>query len=291
MAVMASKSQTGSRRSAARKYQKSPHEKAKVKTQKHRADGKYHEESSLPSAQGVVEKTLGSLSKLGSQTFALSPFSQYFDDWLVNLREVLSEFESNPAISVDDEFVKARLQIFTDAERELATTRLKESALESTAKALSEKNHRLVELDAEYASKTRINGLKRNNGVERLTRNVHNLEEELARIGQLKTSLFGLTKKGKAKKESEATQKLQSAKNELELAVQNFTVEQQKLHDEYEKTKQAVIEQVQSLEKEIESLETDASLAIRQAASKALVNAVNTLFHRKMLSPKTDSIA
>lgn len=291
MAVMASKSQTGSRRSAARKYQKSPHEKAKVKTQKHRADGKYHEESPLPSAQGVVEKTLGSLSKLGSQTFALSPFSQYFDDWLVNLREVLSEFESNPAINVDDEYVKARLQIFTDAERELATTRLKESALESTAKALSEKNHRLVELDAEYASKTRINGLKRNNGVERLTRNVHNLEEELARIGQLKTSLFGLTKKGKAKKEAEATQKLQSAKNELELAVQNFTVEQEKLHDEYEKTKQAVIEQVQSLEKEIESLETDASLAIRQAASKALVNAVNTLFHRKMLSPKTDSIA
>jgi hypothetical protein len=149
-AVMGSKSQTGSRRSAARKYQKSPHEKAKIKTQKHRADGKYQpEESSLPSAQGVVEKTLGSLSKLGSQTFALSPFSQYFDDWLVNLREVLCEFESNPAISVDDEFVKARSQILTDAERELATTRLKESALESTATALSEKNHRLVELDVD----------------------------------------------------------------------------------------------------------------------------------------------
>jgi hypothetical protein len=289
MAVMGNKSQTGSRRSAARKYQKSPHEKAKIKTQKHRADGKYlQEESSLPSAQEVVEKTLGSLSKLGSQTFALSPFSQYFDDWLVNLREVLFEFESNPAINVDDEYVKARSQILTDAEGELATTRLKESALESTAKALSEKNHHLVELDAEYASKTRENGLKRNNDVQRLTRNVHNLEEELAHIGQLKTSLFGLTKKSKAKKESEATQKLQSAKNELELAVQNFTVEQEKLHDEYEKTKQAVIEQVQSLEKEIESLETDASLAIRQAASKALVNTVNTLFHRKMLSPKTD---
>jgi hypothetical protein len=289
MAVMGPKSQTGSRRSAARKYQKSPHEKAKIKIQKHRPDGKYlQEESSLPSAQGVVEKTLGSLSKLGSQTFALSPFSQYFDDWLVNLHEVLSEFELNPAISVDDEFVEAGSQILTDAERDLATTRLNESALELTAKDLSEKNHRLVELDAEYTSKTRENGLKRNNDVHRLTHNVQNLEEELASIGQLKTSFFSLTKKGKAKKEAEATQKLHSAKTDLELAIQNFTIEQEKLHDEYEKTKQAVIKQVQSLEKELESLEIDASLAIRQAASKALVNAVNTLFQRKMLSPKTD---
>ena len=289
MAVMGYKSQTGSRRSAARKYQKSPHEKAKIKTQKHRANGKYlQEESSLLSAQGVVEKTLGSLSKLGSQTFALSPFNQYFDDWLVNLREVLSEFESKSAIDVDDEFVKARSQILTDAERELAETKLKESALELVAKALSEENHRVVELDAEYAFKTRENELKRNNEVEHLTRNVNNLEKELAGIGHLKTSLFGLTKKGKAKKEAEATQKLQSAKTELELAIQNFNVVQEKLHDEYEKTKKILINQVQSLEVEIESLETDASLAIRQAASKALVNAVNTLFHRKILSPKTD---
>jgi hypothetical protein len=43
-----------------------------------------------------VEKTLGKLHGLGSQKFAVSPFSQYFDDWLLNVREVLSEFESTP---------------------------------------------------------------------------------------------------------------------------------------------------------------------------------------------------
>ena len=282
---MGYKPKSGSRRSAGQKYQKSQHDKAKAKTEKHRSGGKYLQEETVVPSSEVVEKTLSRLSKLGSQTFALSPFSQYFDDWLVNLREVLSEFESNPAISVDDQFVKERSQILTDVEGELAERRLKESALEATAKTLSETNHLLVKIDEEYAAKTRANGLKRNTDVERITRNVHDLEEDLARIGQTKTSFFSFTKKAKAKKEAETSQRLTSAKNELELAVQNFTVEQEKLHDEYEKRKQAVIEQVQSLEKEIEVLETDSSLEDRQTACNALVNAVNALLQRKTSQP------
>ena len=72
------------------------------------------------SAKEVVEKTLGGLSKLGNQVFALSPFSQYFDDWLANLRQIISEFESNSAINVDEQFVKERSQIFLDVEGALA---------------------------------------------------------------------------------------------------------------------------------------------------------------------------
>ncbi len=284
---MGYRSQTGSRRSAGQKFQKSQHEKAKAKGEKRKSGGKYlEEETPLVTAEEVAEKTVGSLNKLGSQTFAVSPFSEYFDDWLVNLREVLAEFESSSAISVDDPFVKERSQIFTDAERELAERRLKEAALEEAAKTLSENNHVLVQIDEEYAAKTRENGVKRNTDIERLTRNVHALEEELERVEQMKTSFFGFTKKAKVKKGAEATQKLGSAKSELELTVQNFTVEQEKLHDDYEKRKQAVIEKVQTLEKEVENIEADSSLAVRQAACNALVNAVNALLKRKAASPQ-----
>ena len=94
---MSFRPQTGSRRSAARQYSRSAHEK-KAKEKKQRSGGKYlPEETPEFSAKEVVEKTLGSLSKLGNQIFALSPFSQYFDDWLVNLRQIISEFESNPS--------------------------------------------------------------------------------------------------------------------------------------------------------------------------------------------------
>jgi hypothetical protein len=66
--------------------------------------------------------------------------------------------------------------------------------------------------------------------------------------------------------------------------VHSFSVEQEKLHDKYEKRKQAVIEKVRSLEKEVEKLETDGSLEVRQAACEALVNAVNALLQRKTLA-------
>ncbi len=276
--------QSGSRRGSGEKFQKSSHEKAKSRTQK-KKHGKYaQEETSIPSAEEVTEKTLSSLDRLGNQTFALSPFSQYFDDWLVNLRQVVSEFESSPAVSVDEAFVKERTQIFIDVEGELAKRRLKEADLEASASMLAETNHLLVELDAEYAAQNRELAKKRNSDIERLTKNVHDLEEELARVGQMKTSFFGFTKRAKKTKEEETTQRLNAAKTELEIAVQNFTVEQEKLHDEYEKKKQATIEKVQSLEKEIVDIETDSSLGTRQAASTALANVVKALFQRKTVS-------
>jgi hypothetical protein len=90
---MSFKSQTASRRGAARQYSRSAHEK-RVKERKQRIGGKYLlEEIPEVTAKDAAEKTIGTLTKLGNQIFALSPFSQYFDDWLVSLRQTISEFE------------------------------------------------------------------------------------------------------------------------------------------------------------------------------------------------------
>ena len=285
---MGYRGQSGSRRGAGEKFQKSSHDKAKPKSQKQKSGVKYApEEVPVLSVEEVAEKTLGSLSRLGTQTFALSPFSQYFDDWLVNLRQVVSEFESNPAVGADETFTQQRTQIFAEVEGELAKLRFKEADLEASAKTLAENNHLLVETDAEYATKTRELAAKRNSGIEHLTKNVHDFEEELARIGQIKTSFLNpFAKKAKAQKQSEATQKLNAAKNELEIMVQNFGIEQEKLHDEYEKKKQAIIEKVQSLEKEIADIETDGSTQPRQATCNALADAVKALLQRKTAPPQ-----
>jgi outer membrane murein-binding lipoprotein Lpp len=182
--------------------------------------------------------------------------------------------------------MKERSQALTDVERELAQKRLKEVELEETAKTLSENNHLLVQIDEEYAAKTREVRLKNNSKIQRLTHDVQNLEEEIDCTKQMKTSFFGaFSKRAKEQKLAAATQKLNAAKSELELAMQNFTVEQEKLHDEYEKKKQVVIEKVQSLEKEVENLETDSSLEARRSACKTLVDAVNALVQRKAVSP------
>ncbi len=280
---MGYRSQTGSRRGSGEKFQKSAHQKAKSKTQKNKG-GKYVEETPALSPQEIVEKIVSRLTKLGGQTFGLSPFSQYFDDWLVSLRQITAEFESS-SLGVDEMFVKERAQAFEDIERQFAERRFRETELDASAKALADNNHLIVETDAQYASQTRELVQKRNCDIERLTKGVHDFEEELAKVVRLKTSFFGFTKKAKANKEAEITQKLNVAKNELELAIENFAIEQEKLHDEYEKKKQAAIAKVQVLEKEIANMETDDSVEIRQATCGALINSVNTFLQRKPAAP------
>ena len=228
------------------------------------------------------------LNKLGNQIFALSPFSQYFDDWLINLRQIISEFESNPSINVDEQFLKERSQIFLDVEGNLAEKRLQETNLTGDAKELADNNHLLVETDKEYAEKTRELSFKRNADVQRLSTEIRELEDEVAGQEEIKIRFYKVMARRKAaEKLAHTRQELKSAKNELEVALQSFTVEQEKLHDNYEKKKQEITERVDALHKALEKLETDTSIDARQAACNALANAINALLQRTPSTPQS----
>jgi hypothetical protein len=278
---MSYKSQTGSHRSAARQLSKASHEK-KSKEKKQRAAAKYlQEETPQATPQEVAAKTLNCLQKMGSQIFALSPFSQYFDDWVINLRQVIGEFESNPAINADEQFTKERSQIFLDIEGGLAEKKLQESNLSDEAKALADNNHLIVHADKEYAEKTRELSNKRNSDVQRLTNKINELEEEVARQNEIKVSFYKFNEKKRvAEKLAQTKQDFQKAKNELEVTLQNFTAEQEKLHDNYEKKKQELNEKSDRLHRELEKLETDTSTAPRQTGCNSLITAINELIKR-----------
>jgi DNA repair exonuclease SbcCD ATPase subunit len=281
---MSFKPQTGSRRGAARQFSKSTHEK-KAKERKQRSGSKYLQEETEVSSTEVTQKTLGILNKLGTQIFALSPFSQYFDDWLVNLRQTVSEFESNSVINIDEQFVKERSQIFLDVEAALAQKRLQESNLTKEEKALADTNHLIVETDKEYAEETRERSCKRNADVQRLSTKIRELEDKVSSQQEIKISFYKFTARRKAADQlAQTQQELKSTKNELEVTLQNFTAEQEKMHDNYEKRKQELNEKSDSLHKELEKLETDTSLNIRQEAANALANAINTLTQRTPIS-------
>jgi len=282
---MSYRPQKSSHRNTRRGRRKLHHEKAKRKGQKHRSGGKYLlEESEAPTSEEAVEKTLGRLNSLGGQIFAFSPFSKYFDDWLLSLKSVLSEFESNPAVNVDEEFVKKRSKIIANVERKLSERRREEAVLEKATRRLVKQNNLLVQSDTEYAFATQKLASKRNREIKRLTRKVHDFEEELDETSQMKTGINPFAKRAKSNKMAELTLKLDAAKSEVESVVKAFEVEQEKLHDEYEKKKQTIIEQVQNLEKKVEGLDTDGSVEDRRVACEELVNAVNALLQRKKSS-------
>ena len=275
---MTYRSQSGSKHGSGAKFQKSAHEK-KAKAQKQRSGAKYlQDETPKPTLKEVAEKTLSSITRLGNQIFALSPFSQYYDDWLVNLRQVVSEFESNQNVNADGNFVKERTQIFLDIEAALAEKRLQESNVTGEAKALYDINHQLTDADRDYAEKTRELSNKRNADVQHLSNRVRELEDDIASQQEVKISIFKINaRKAAAQKLEQTKHELNSTKNELEVTLQNFTVEQEKLHDNYEKIKQELTDRIESLHKELEKLETDTSIDARQAACNALACAVNAL--------------
>ncbi len=279
----------GSPRGSGQKFQKSQHEKAKTRAHRHRAKGTFSEEENSETAEIVVEKVVNNLKRLGEQKFAVSPFRQYFDDWLLNVKQAVSEFESSPAVIVDEEFVKEREQTLTKIEAELVKTKREEETLEPCVKELADTNHLLVKIDSDYAAKTRETATRRNSESQRLTKNVQNLEAELERVKAIKTSFIGgVSKKAKAQKIDEASMKLEAAKVRLEKAIESFKVEQEKLHDGYEKSKQTAMAKAQMLEKEIEKLETDESLKARHEASEGLAKAMNALLARQP-KPSNDS--
>jgi DNA polymerase elongation subunit (family B) len=117
----------GSPRNSGRGHGIPQHEKAKAKKLKHHSHGfSTPEQSQIPSSEEIVNRTLNALNHLGNQRFILSPFSEQLNLWLKSLKNVLSEFESNPGIVVDDQFAKERSQIISNIELELAKRRYKE---------------------------------------------------------------------------------------------------------------------------------------------------------------------
>ena len=279
---MSYRPQTRSRRNTGRGRRKLHHEKSKGKGQKHRSHGKYLlEEGEAPTFEEVAAKTLLRLRSLGDQIFAFSPFSQYFDDWLLSLKSVLSEFESDAAANVDEEFVKERSRVIADIELKLDERRREEAVLVEATRRLADQNHLLVKIDREYATATRKLASKRNGEIKRLTRRVRDFEEELDETSQMKTGINPFAKRAKSNRMADVTRKLDAAKSEVESVVKAFEVDQEKLHDGYEERKQAIIEQVRKLEEEIEGLETDRSVEERRVACEALVNAVEALVKRE----------
>jgi hypothetical protein len=102
---------------------------------------------SQDSVMRLVEKIISESNELGNQIFEFSPYSQYFDSWLVNLQQIISEFELDSNIKLDELFVKDRSRIFIDIKQTLTQIRLEESKLSINEKALNDNNQLLIEIE------------------------------------------------------------------------------------------------------------------------------------------------
>jgi hypothetical protein len=103
----------------------------------------------------IAEETLQNLELLGNEVFEQSPVSKYFDDWMVNLRQVILSFESSDVIGPDETFIKECNQVFGEIEDELSKRLLNEAETEVSARTLVENRYLLGQIDAGYAAQTK----------------------------------------------------------------------------------------------------------------------------------------
>jgi len=263
--------------------------RAKAAREKRHSGSSYAlEEPNIPTLEEVSDRSVNRLRSLGNQRFALSPFSEHFGRWLVDVRDVMSEFESSPTITVDGQFLTERSQILSNVEADLEERRRKEATLDRITRDLSANRVLLEGIEEEYKDKTKEVEGRKAVEVKLISSSIDGIKEELGRIAQIKTGFFRrVSEKAKAQKMAETTERLNSEQEKLAAATQRFNTEKEKLREESEKKKQPIIAQMNDQQKEVENLEVDGSLETRHAACEALINAVDGLLQREKMLHQT----
>jgi len=273
--------------------------KSKSKLGKHGTGGAYRleEEHTLTAAE-IADRTLNSLSRLGNQRFAVAPFHEHYHRWLLSVRNVISEFEASSAVTVDDHFKDECSRVLSDIELTLKDRRAKEASNDEAARIVNrnllDTKSLLAQTEREYAVKMNEIAAKREDAIKPVATNLGRLRQELSRISRMRAGfLRGTSKKAKAQKTTEATQKLDTTKRKLVTIEQSFATEQKKLQGEHERRRRQILEQIANYQKEIENLESgpkvDDALDARHATCDALVNAVNSLLQRTQSVPENAS--
>jgi hypothetical protein len=270
-------------------YKKSFREKSKAK--KHaqkRAATTLLTENQLTTEQTISEATLIRLHTLGKQKFGSSPFSEHFDRWIVNVTNVIAEFESYPSIEIDEQFALERSQVLSTIKQQLEYRRQKEGTLDLELKALSDYKNRLNEFNAEYLMNAKAIKTQRNQQTKQFNTDVEQLKKEQDTIIKMKTGFFrGISQKEREQKEAHITEQITHKQNQLETLLVDYSSQLRDLRATYESKRAPVIWQIKCLKENIVSLETDGSLEERWLACEALADAVAAFMLRKAKSAKT----
>lgn len=273
--------------------------KSQTKSGKRQTGGeKRLEEEHVATLTEIVEKTLNSLSRLGAQRFAVAPFYEHYDRWLLNVQNVLSEFEGNPEVTTDETFREERQRVLTDIDSALENRRVKETsnddALRRANRNLLDAKSILASTEKEYALKMNEIADKREHAIKPVITSLGRLRQELNRIVRMRAGfLRSISKNAKAQKSAEASRRIDSTKEELAKIEQSFLSEQRKLQSEYERRRRPILEHIAGYQKEINQLEADIqvddALDVRKATCNTLTNAVNSLLQRTRSIQDTSS--
>jgi len=245
-------------------------------------DTKHVQKEKNVSVQQIFELTLKRLHTLGNQKFGSSPFCEHYNRWLLNVENVLYEFESQPDINIDEQFLKERNQAVTTIKLQLENQRQKEISFEKQINNISDVKNRLQQIKKEHTVKALILKRQKIVTIKMLNKELETLKKEQDQIVKMKTGFFrGITKKEREKREKVAMQQYNNKLQEIEVSTLDFKEKQKQLIEEYENKCIPLLEETKTFQRCIKEMDIDNSLEERWFACEALSDIVNNFFQRK----------
>ncbi|MFH0748379.1 MAG: hypothetical protein V1915_00410 [Candidatus Bathyarchaeota archaeon] len=241
------------------------------------------EEKHVLNLEEAAERTGNRLRNLGNQRFALPPFKEHFGLWLLNLKEILIEFEATPTLEIDDPYRRECKEILENIEADLTERGKREAFSRETTQNLFDSRVLLNQIDAEYVIHEKEIIERKTRAINDLSIKIEHYKEELTRQPRITLGIVELlSKKARVQRETEMTQKLNFAQRERILVEQRFVAEQEKLRDEYMRRKTQVSEKISAYQEEKDAQDIDSSLETRRATCEALDKVVKVLVQQNL---------
>lgn len=242
----------------------------------------FHEEAIPVNPSEIRSRTLNSLKHLGSQRFPLPPFSEHFHRWIMDVRAVLDEFQTELPQLANQQYRETTEKTLSTIQEALDERSNVEGKISSET---AETQHQLssceIELSKlEHEHKTATNQVRRTyeQSFEKLRSEIDSLDRQRLRILHAKPTLLQrLFRKSDTKLEGK-TNALQSKKTDLGDHREALKQDLEKHRIDYEDKRRQLIEKAEALRarmREVKGKTLDDALELRKSACEELSALVN----------------
>jgi hypothetical protein len=215
----------------------------------------YQDEKQV-SPRDVAAMTLNAVDHLGTQRFALPPFSSHFERWLVDLQSLLEEFKNRIPQAADETFSRQIDQRMNEIRTSLSEQTYKETKKSSQAaelhKKFSECDLKLSQLDREYKNDTHELRRQHAKSDQKLQSEIDALDRKRLQILRKKTNFLQriLQKPQITVQGTDAA--LETSKDRLRKSDASFSETLQRRRSDYLMKRQRLANEVSSLRQQIQ---------------------------------------
>jgi len=255
----------------------------------------FYAEQVPPVPSEVVSRILNALGHLGSQRFALPPFSDHFERWIKDVNAALSEFERDLPVAVDQKYRETVAKVMSDIQGAIlrldGTEKSYSEAMAKLQQELTLCEHERENLEREYRARTHVARKGHEDSLKKLKSDLDSLDKQRLRILRKKPSIFERILGRSNIQLEENTNARESRKAKIGGKERTLKSDLENLRREYETKITQLRERQQTLRVELTrdqgAMPNDA-LDIRKEACAALSRAVTEAVTRQSPEITTD---